>query len=200
VTTIGVDLSAGMLAKAMAAGAGPLVRADVGRLPLRAGSVDLVVCRGVLHHLPDVTAALASWRTALRQGGAVVVVSEPTPAVERHGGVLVRVLLRLLRRPLSAEEDFWELAAMAANLHVFSRDQLAAAAAAAGYRGVELRTTGFVETLAMTASYVAQGRRPALRRLPWRAILGAGRALDRAVADRVLPSSWRHTVTGVLRP
>jgi ubiquinone/menaquinone biosynthesis C-methylase UbiE len=199
VTTIGVDLSAGMLGKARAAGAWPLARAEATRLPLRDASVDVVVCRGVLHHLPDVAAALREWRRALRPGGAVVVASEPTPAVERHGAVLVRALLPLLRRPLAPEEDFWEVAAMAANLHVFTPQDIAAAATAAGYRAVEVRTSGFAETLAMTASYVAQGRRPALRRLPWGAILDAGRALDRTVADRLVPATARHTVTGVLR-
>ena len=46
--------------------------------------------------------------------------SEPTPTVQRHGEVLVRVLLPLLRRPLTPTEDFWELASMDANLHVFT--------------------------------------------------------------------------------
>lgn len=118
VTVVGVDLSAGMLGKARAAGAGPLLQADATRLPLAAGSVDVVVTRGVLHHLPDVVGALADWRRVLRPGGAVVVVSEPTPTVEKHGEVLVRALLPLLRRPLTPTEDFWELASMAANLRL----------------------------------------------------------------------------------
>jgi ubiquinone/menaquinone biosynthesis C-methylase UbiE len=199
VTAIGLDLSSGMVDRARAAGAWPLAIADAGRLPVATAAVDVVACRGVLHHLPDVAGALAEWRRVLRPGGAVVVASEPTPAVNRHGEVLVRALLPLLRRPLLPEEDFWEVAAMAANLHVFTRDELAATARAAGYRDVDLRVSGFVETLTMTASYVAQGRRPALRRLPWRALIDVGRAFDRAVADRALPPGWLHTVTGVLR-
>ncbi|MFL6137561.1 MAG: class I SAM-dependent methyltransferase [Frankiaceae bacterium] len=196
---IGADVSAGMLGRARAEGAWPLVQCDAGRLPLADATVDVVTCRGVLHHLPDVEGALAEWHRVLRPGGAVIVASEPTEAVERHGAVLVRRLLPLLHRPLTPEQDFWEVASMAANLHVLSATGLAVLARRAGYAAVELRTSGFAETLAMTASYVAQGRRPALRRLPWRALIGAGRALDAAVLDRALPADRLHTVTGALR-
>jgi ubiquinone/menaquinone biosynthesis C-methylase UbiE len=197
----GADLSGGMLANARAAGAEALVQADAGRLPFAAESFDLVVARGVLHHLPDVAAALGEWRRVLRPDGAVVLVSEPTPTVERHGAVLVRGLLAALRRPLTAEEDFWEVASMAANLHVFTPEQLGALARAAGYGDVALTTTDFADTLLITASYVVWGRAPALaRRLPWRAADDLARAADRAVWNRLLPASWRHTVAGVLRP
>ena len=196
---IGVDLSAGMLAKARAAGAGPLAQADAARLPLAAGSVDLVVTRGVLHHLPDVVAALAEWRRVLRPGGAVVIVSEPTPTVERHGAVLVRGLLPLLHRPLTPTEDFWELASMAANLHVFTPAGLAAQAAEAGYADVRLTTADALSTLVLTASYVVHGRRRGMaRRVPWRALEAAARRVDGVVSDRLLPARLRHTVVGVL--
>lgn len=198
---VGADLSAGMLDRARAAGADPLVRCDAGRLPLPDGSVDVVATRGVLHHLPDVPAALGEWRRVLRPGGAVVVTSEPTPAVERHGEVLVRGLLGVLRRPLSAEEDFWEVASMAANLHVFTAEGLAAQARAAGYTDVRLTTRHFATTLLLTASYVTHGRRAALaRRLPWRAAERVAARTDEWLWDRVLPPRLRHTVAGVLRP
>jgi ubiquinone/menaquinone biosynthesis C-methylase UbiE len=197
---VGVDLSAGMLDRARRAGAWPLVQADATALPVAAASVDLVVTRGVLHHLPDVAAALAEWRRVLRPGGAVVVVSEPTPAVERHGAVLVRVLLALLRRPLSAEEDFWEVASMAANLHVFTPEELGRLAREAGFAEVRLRSGDFLSTLVLTASYVTHGRRRRLaRRVPWRALEALGRRVDAAVVDRLLPGRLRHTVLGVLR-
>ncbi|MDQ1712431.1 MAG: hypothetical protein QOE45_1881 [Frankiaceae bacterium] len=197
----GADLSAGMLANARAAGAAPLAQADAARLPFADRAFDVVVARGVLHHLPDVVGALGEWRRVLRPGGAVVLVSEPTPTVERHGGVLVRGLLAALRRPLTAEEDFWEVASMAANLHVFTPDSLGALARAAGYRGVALSTTDFADTLLITASYVVWGRAPGLaRRLPWRRADDLARAADRVFWNRLLPVSWRHTVAGVLRP
>jgi ubiquinone/menaquinone biosynthesis C-methylase UbiE len=197
---LGVDLSAGMLGQARTAGAWPLLQADAGRLPLADGSVDLVVSRGVLHHLPDVIGALVEWRRVLRPGGAVVVASEPTPAVDRLAGPLVRGLLAVLRRPLPPEDDFWEVASMAANLHVFTPDSLARSARAAGFAEVALTTADLVSTLVLTASYVTHGRRRQLaRRVPWRTLEAAGRGLDRLVVDRVLAERWRHTVVGVFR-
>jgi ubiquinone/menaquinone biosynthesis C-methylase UbiE len=201
VDVVGVDLSAGMLQQARSAGAWPLVQSDAERLPLRSASVDVIVSRGVLHHLPAVENALREWRRVLRPTGVVVLSSEPTSVVEAHGELLVRALLPLLRRPLSAEEDFWEVASMAANLHVFQRDELAAAASAAGFSRVALDTAGFAATLLLTASYVVHGRRPGLARLvPWRLAESAGRRADALVFDRALPARMRHTVVGVLRP
>lgn len=198
---IGCDLSEGMLERARQAGAQPLVRTDAQRLPLGDHTVDVVVTRGVLHHLPDVGAALAEWRRVLRPGGAVVVTSEPTPTVDRHGAVLVRALLRVLRRDLTAEEDFWEVASMAANLHVFTPHELSATARAAGFGRVRLTTTGFVSTMVLTASYVTHGRRLGLaRRVPWRTAERVGRWVDSWTVDLFLPERWRHTVVGVLRP
>jgi SAM-dependent methyltransferase len=201
VEVIGVDLSAGMLTRAREAGAWPLVQADGTRLPIADASIDVLVGRGVLHHLPDVSAALFEWRRVLRPGGAVVLSSEPTPAVDRHGTRLVRVLLALLHRPLTDIEDFWEVASMAANLHVFRRDELSGLAEAAGFGHVELRTADWCSTLVLTASYVTHGRRPGLaRRLPWRRVELAAAQLDHLVIDRVLPSRFRHTIVGSLRP
>ncbi|MGZ4666635.1 MAG: class I SAM-dependent methyltransferase [Frankiaceae bacterium] len=197
---IGADLSAGMLGRARDAGAWPLLQADAARLPVRTGTVDVLACRGVLHHLPDVPAALREWRRVLRAGGAVVVASEPTPAVDRHAGVLVRGLLPVLHRRLSAEEDFWEVASMAANLHVFTPRELADMAAAAGFGQARVHTADLASTLVMTASYVVHGRRPRLAALvPWRAVGSAALRFDALVSNRILPGRWRHTLVGVLR-
>jgi ubiquinone/menaquinone biosynthesis C-methylase UbiE len=197
---IGVDVSAGMLGRARAAGAWPLIQADAGRLPLRDGAVDLVVGRGVLHHLPAPAQALAEWRRVLRPGGAVVLSSEPTPAVERHGARLARALLVVLRRPLPAEDEFWELASMAANLHVFTAAQLADLARQAGFGQVAVRVSGFAGTLVLVASYVVHGRAPRLAlRVPWRALEATARRVDGLLLDRVLPPRQRHTVAAALR-
>ncbi len=196
---VGADLSAGMLTRARRAGAWPLVQAEASQLPLPDASIDVVVARGVLHHLPGVTAALAEWRRVLRPAGSVVLASEPTPALERQGAALVGPLLAVLRRPLSGEEDFWEVASMAANLHVFTVAELAGLASSAGFRRVRLTTAGWLSTLVLTASYVVHGRRPRLaRRVPWRALEEAASSADRLLGDRVLPARWRHTVVGVL--
>ncbi|HVV31491.1 MAG TPA: class I SAM-dependent methyltransferase [Mycobacteriales bacterium] len=200
-TVIGADLSVGMLGRAREAGAWPLMQGDVGELPVAAGSVDVLVARGVLHHLPDVGAALRSWRRALAPGGAVVLSSEPTPAADRHALRLVRILLPLLRRPLSGEEDFWEVASMAANLHVFTVPALRELAVGAGFESVELRTADWLSTLVLTASYVTHGRRPALaRRVRWRRLESAAATVDGRLLDRLLPPGLRHTIVGALRP
>ena len=115
--------------------------------------------------------------------------------------MLVRALLPLLRRPLTPTEDFWELASMAANLHVFTPEGLAAQAREAGYTDVRLTTADLLSTLVLTGSYVVHGRRRGLaRRIPWRALEAAARAVDGTVVDRLVPARLRHTVVGVLRP
>ncbi|HEX7355085.1 MAG TPA: class I SAM-dependent methyltransferase [Mycobacteriales bacterium] len=201
VTVVGSDLSTGMLSRARLAGGRPLVQADATVLPLAAASVDVIVCRGVLHHLPEVVRALREWRRVLRPNGAVVLSSEPTPAVEGHGAVLVRVLLALLRRPLTAEEDFWEVASMAANLHVFTVADIDRLAREAGFTRPVLRTADWLSTMVLTASYVTHGRRPGVaRRLPWRRVEAIAARLDALVVDRLLPPALRHTVVGRLEP
>ncbi len=199
VRVLGGDISTGMLGKARGAGAWPLLQGDATGLALRDGCIDVVVARGVLHHLPDVAAALREWRRVVAPGGAVVLSSEPTPVVEAHGMVVVRALLPLLRRPLSPVEDFWEVASMAANLHVFTLEQLTGLCRAAGFTEVELHTEDLLSTLVLTASYVTHGRRPGLaRRLPWRRAEALARAADHAVVHRVVPQRWRHTLVGRL--
>lgn len=202
VVAIGLDLSAGMLGKAAAAGAGPLVQGDATRLPFADGAVDVVVGRGVLHHLPDPVAALREWRRVMHPAGAVVLSSEPTPVVETHGAWLLSGLLRLpgMRGGLSAQDEFWELAAMAANLHTFTADELRRLAGEAGFHDVDIRTSGFAATLTMTASYAMHGHAPALAaKLPWRRLTAVGARADRWAWDKVLPERLRHTLTGRLR-
>ncbi len=202
VQVIGVDLSAGMLGKAASAGATVLVQGDATRLPFADGVVDVVVGRGVLHHLPDPVAALREWRRVMRPSGAVVLSSEPTPIVETHGAWLVAAMLRLpgLRGGLTAEDEFWELAAMAANLHTFRPQELRDMAQSVGFQEVTVAASGFAETMAMTASYAMHGHAPNLAaRLPWRRIATVGSQVDRAALDKVLPERWRHTLTGRFR-
>jgi ubiquinone/menaquinone biosynthesis C-methylase UbiE len=80
-TTVGVDLSDGMLAKAagrfVAAGDGAdgLVRADAQRLPLAERSVDVVVCTESFHWYPDQERALGEVARVLRPGGRLLIAS-----------------------------------------------------------------------------------------------------------------------------
>ena len=202
VSVIGVDLSEGMLGKARQAGASNLVQGDGTKLPFADDSVDIVVGRGVLHHLPEPSLALAEWRRVLRPTGALVLSSEPTPTVEQHGALLVRGLLQMpgLRGGLAQEDEFWELAAMAANLHTFTAAELADLCAEAGYEDVAIDTTGFAETLTMTASYASHGHAPDLAdKVPWPLLTKWAAKADVLLWNRVLPAAAKHTLQGVAR-
>jgi ubiquinone/menaquinone biosynthesis C-methylase UbiE len=102
---IAVDTSPGMLrvlrAKAAAAGLGRVwpVIGDAERLPLARGAVGGVTCQGVLHHLPDVTAALTEADRVLAPGGWLCL-AEPDSA----GSVLATAIRRTaaIVRPLVA--------------------------------------------------------------------------------------------------
>jgi SAM-dependent methyltransferase len=74
---IGVDVSRRSLAEAAERLALHAIKADLvyhdvhhGPLPIETGSVDLVHCSGVLHHLPDPRLTLSELRRVLRPGGA----------------------------------------------------------------------------------------------------------------------------------
>jgi ubiquinone/menaquinone biosynthesis C-methylase UbiE len=202
VTVIGLDLSAGMLGKARAAGASNLLQGDGTKLPFGDDALDIVVGRGVLHHLPDPELALAEWRRVLRPTGALLLSSEPTPTVEKHGAVLVKGLLQLpgLRGGLPEEDEFWELAAMAANLHTFTQQELKGLCLTVGFSDVDIATMGFAETLTMTASYASHGHAPDLAdRLPWPLLTKLAERADTMFWNRVLPDSAKHTLQGVAR-
>jgi SAM-dependent methyltransferase len=56
----------------MAGRHGPVVAGDAAHLPVADGSVGLVWCLHVLHHLPDLDRVLGEVRRVLRPGGALV--------------------------------------------------------------------------------------------------------------------------------
>jgi SAM-dependent methyltransferase len=73
----GVDLSGAMLARARhkaAGAAATFARGDADLPPVRAGSVDVVLCRHVLWALPDPAAAVRRWLALLASGGRLVLV------------------------------------------------------------------------------------------------------------------------------
>ncbi len=66
---VGVEPESERLGEAATAHGAPVMAGDGARLPLRDGSVSLVWCIHVLHHLHDPVAVLAEVRRVLRPGG-----------------------------------------------------------------------------------------------------------------------------------
>lgn len=220
------DLSPGMLGRARenAASLGvdaSLVRATAADLPFADHTFDAVVTRGVLHHLHDVPAALREWRRVVRPGGPVLALSEPTPNADALGGLAARGALAGLGvarrvaaavgRPLSAHDEeaaqlhrYWDLVAMAANLHTFSPDDLRRLGAEAGFVDTRVRGSGMLSIGWAAAYYVLAGELPGLASSP-RArrrsgrVFGALRRADAAVTERLLPDRVLMTVQAVFR-
>ncbi len=71
---LGVDGSAEMLDRARTrVASGTLARADLHRLPLAEGAVDLVVCGLALVHVPSLAVVLAEFARVLRRAGHLVI-------------------------------------------------------------------------------------------------------------------------------
>lgn len=220
------DLSPGMLSRARENAArlgvdAVFTRATASQLPYPDGFFDAVVTRGVLHHLHDLSAALTEWRRVVRPGGPVLALSEPTPWADRIGGWSARGALAGLRvarkvgravgRPLSQHDPeaaelqrYWDLVAMAANLHVFEPQQLQQLGRDAGFDHVEVRGSGLLSIAWAAAYYCLVGDLPALaaseraKRISGR-VFASLRRLDAAVTERVVPDRGLMTVQALLR-
>lgn len=212
--THATDLSQKMVELTKRNAAGTNVRvtlSDAERLPYADASFDLVVARGALHHVPDPLVALQEIRRVLRPGGTALVLHEPTPNGERQTGALVGVAVRavetwrrLRRQPDDAERRTWELASIAANLHTFEPHDIERLALKAGFEEIEVRTVMWSWVLALGINYYLAGEferpmRHKLAKTVARTALAGAARFDHAVADRFLPSSWRHTIQAVLR-
>lgn len=216
------DLAPGMVAAALrnAEGLGLDVGgrvADAEHIPYDDDTFDVVVGHAVLHHIPDVEAALREVLRVLRPGGRFVFAGEPTrigDAYARRLGMLTwkatTTLTRLpvlsrWRRPQAELDESSRAAALEAlvDQHVFDPGVLEGHAGAAGAAGVRVVTEEF--TAAMLGwpvrtfeAAVAPGR------LGWGWAMFAYRGwqrlswLDAHVLSRVVPRGWFYNalVTG----
>jgi demethylmenaquinone methyltransferase/2-methoxy-6-polyprenyl-1,4-benzoquinol methylase len=114
---IGVDMAAGMLAKAHTSA--PLIRADALQLPLRDGSVDGAVSGFALRNVVDIGACFREAARVIRPGGRAVFleVSEPpNPLVRALHGVYFRRIVPLVGGLISDRRAYRYLPASTAYL------------------------------------------------------------------------------------
>lgn len=72
---IGLDISHDMLMGADRSE--PVVVGNGGKLPFRDGSLDAIVARGAIHHIPDIPGVFSEFYRVLNSGGQIVI-SEPS--------------------------------------------------------------------------------------------------------------------------
>jgi SAM-dependent methyltransferase len=123
---------------------------DAERLPFGDRSFDFAFGHAVLHHLPDLEAALAELRRVLRPGGTLAFCGEPSrygdllAAVPKRGATLASPLWRLLvgasaRIPPPAEQGDGHELEPAVDVHSFRPHRLAALLREAGFQEVRIR-------------------------------------------------------------
>jgi ubiquinone/menaquinone biosynthesis C-methylase UbiE len=153
------DLSPGMVQVALrnAAGLGLEVDgkvADAERIPYEDNTFDLVVGHAVLHHIPDVPAALCEVLRVLKPGGRFVFAGEPTKIGDWYARRLGQATwwattrltrlapLRGWRRSQAELDESSRAAALEAvvDIHTFDPDELEAAARSAGARDARVVT------------------------------------------------------------
>lgn len=128
--------------------------ADAERIPYDDATFDLVVGHAVLHHIPDVPAALREVLRVLKPGGRFVFAGEPSRVGDRYARSLSRATwwattrltrlepLRSWRRPQTELDDSSRAAALEAlvDLHTFVPAELERTALAAGAVDVRVAT------------------------------------------------------------
>lgn len=160
------DLSPGMVEVALrnARGLGLDVEgrvADAETIPYEDESFDLVIGHAVLHHIPDVPAAMREVRRVLKPGGRFVFAGEPTKVGDRYARGLGRATwwlttnitkagpLRAWRKPQEELDESSRAAALEAvvDLHTFDPSSLEDVCRSAGLVDVRAVTEEFAAAL-----------------------------------------------------
>ncbi len=144
---VGFDVSREMIQAARKLGT-PLVTGDGSALPFENASFDLVVCRGVLHHVADLRTTLVEIHRVLRPSGELIL-SEPS-----NDWWLVRTMRKLMYR-FSDKFDKED--------EGFLSDQLRDLIEVTGFREIRMERFGY-------SAYVLAGfpdHLPVLRYVPW---------------------------------
>ena len=157
--------------------------ADAEALPYEDESFDLVAAHAVLHHVPDVSAALAEMYRVLRPGGAMLIAGEPTRLGDRlakatgrlTAGAMraaARFVPRLRKAPPNGELDRdqrilrdleWHV-----DLHTFVPAELLGSADRTGFRNLRVETEEFLSSVAGWAVKTVEAEAPSgLLGGPW---------------------------------
>jgi demethylmenaquinone methyltransferase/2-methoxy-6-polyprenyl-1,4-benzoquinol methylase len=137
---VGVDFSAGMLGVAHTRA--PLLRADAVALPLRAGSLDGLVCGFALRNFVDLDVVFRECARAIRTGGRFAALDADVPAnpVLRAGNtVWFRGAVPLLGRVLAHDPDAYRYLPKS-TAYLPAHAELCALLATSGFRDVEVTT------------------------------------------------------------
>lgn len=209
---VATDISPGML-QALSESAADL-RLEVetacckaSSLPFADGSFDLVFGHAVLHHLPDLDAAVREFRRVLRPGGVIAFCGEPSlygdrlAAVPKRGALAVAPLWRSLlgvgRRRNSTSNGSGpseeELLERLVDVHAFTPGDLARHVRAAGFEGVRVRGEELVAGLFGWVNRTLESTaRPDDVPWAWRVYAYRGylalQALDRSLLEPRLPA------------
>jgi ubiquinone/menaquinone biosynthesis C-methylase UbiE len=178
---------------------------DAERLAFEDESFDLVFGHAVLHHLPDLPAALAEFSRVLRPGGTLAFCGEPSrygdlmAAVPKRGAQLVAPLWRLLlrapaRRANRAERRDGHRLEPEVDVHAFAPAALDGMLREAGFEDVRIRGEELLANVygwtvrTLEGSADPEGIPDRWRRLAFRSYLALQR-LDAALLEPRLPAS-----------